>query len=640
MGSSRTSRRWAGSGLVALTVLVTAGCATMPDSGSPEPVDPPSGADQGVQVRVIPVPPRDGQSPRQVLQNFLDASIADEHDYQTAREYLTPEAVKTWQPDTGAVILAATNPDASSGDGDPDHATVVLQSQQIATLDAKRTYRARPEPHYSASFTLINVAKDTGKDPKDAATKAQWRITDLPPVLILNQTNFRNAYQQADRYFFTLPDPSLPPGSPGADQSVLVPDPIFVRRRIDPASTAAAALAEGPSDWLKPAVRSAFDGADSVGNVSTDTSGAVRVQVNGANFQANESQCGQLAAQLYFTLVSLNGPGSIDKVTLTGEHGTCYLGSAQAKTLSWAPGSLTSAANGGGVPYGRNAATGQLIRLDSNAAVAGVLGSANLPATLRPAGGQLGPFAVRRDGQKAAVVSADGKGLYEAPLDDSAKQLGAALVTSQAPSPGQGLSTPSWDGFGGLWVVDRDPANPQVWLIRGNNSRVAVPVDLPTGLTVDSIRISSDGTRAALLLLDPVTKTRSLQIGLVVRVSGVQSAAAIIDLRAIAPQLSDVTSVSWADPDTLLALGKENGGVQQLHYVPTDGSGSATDTALQAVDGMTVVAASEDRADQVLADSKEQDPKDGDTIYQLAGSAPPTWRSYNHSGAVLPAYPG
>lgn len=387
MGSSRTSRRWAGSGLVALTVLVTAGCATMPDSGPPEPVDPPSGAAQGVQVRVIPVPPRDGQSPRQVLQNFLDASIADEHDYQTAREYLTPEAVKKWQPDTGAVILAATNPDSSSGDGDPDHATVVLQSQEIASLDGKHTYRATSDPHYSASFSLINVAKDTGKDSKDAATKAQWRISDLPPVLILNQTNFRNAYQQADRYFFTVPDPSLPPGSPGADQSVLVPDPIFVRRRIDPASAAAAALAEGPSDWLKPAVRSAFDGTSPAATVTADATGSYKLQIDGVNFQTSQAQCDQMAAQLYFTLVSLSGPGSVEKVTLTAKRGACDLSSGQARLLSWAPGSLTSAANGGGLPYARNADTGQLIRLDNNTPVPGVLGTATVPPRCgRPAG--------------------------------------------------------------------------------------------------------------------------------------------------------------------------------------------------------------------------------------------------------------
>ncbi|MCX4748711.1 LpqB family beta-propeller domain-containing protein [Kitasatospora sp. NBC_01287] len=602
----------------------------MPDSGSPEPVDPPSGADQGVQVRVIPVPPRDGQTPREVLQNFLDASISDEHDYQTAREYLTPEAVRTWQPDTGAVILNTINLDTAPGDGDPDHATVTLQSSEIATLDGKHTYRAKTDPQYSAVFSLTNVTKDTGKDAKETADKAQWRITDLPTALILNQTNFRNAYQQADRYFFTRPDPGAPPG---ADQPVLVPDPIFVRRRIDPASAAAQALKEGPSDWLAPVVRSAFDGTSPAATVNTDDPHQPKLQIDGADFQTGSPQCGQMAAQLYFTLLSLSGPSSLDNVTLTAKRGSCEYSPAQARTASWAPGSLTAAAVGGGVPYARNAQTGQLIRLDNSAPVPGVLGASSLPATLRPAGGApLGAFAVQRDGRAAAVVSTDGKGLYQVPLDDTAKQLGGALVTSRAPSPEQGLGSPSWDGSGGLWVVDRDPSNPQVWLIRGS-SRSVVPVDLPPGQTVDSIRLSSDGTRAALLLGNSGTAAHSLAIGLVVRGGSGQPAASITGIRPIAPLLSDVTSVSWADPDVLLALGKESDSVPQLHYVSTDGSG-ATDNVLQAVDGMTVVASSEDRGDQVLADSKDQG------VYSLSGSTPPQWKSYNRIGAVLPAYPG
>ncbi|MFF7636540.1 LpqB family beta-propeller domain-containing protein [Kitasatospora sp. NPDC008050] len=611
---------------VALTVLLAAGCATMPDSGEPQAVSPPPSSDQGVQVRVIPVPPRDGQSPREVLQNFLDASISDEHDYQTARQYLTPEAVKTWQPDSGAVVLNDTTPHQSSGDGDLDHATVTLHSQEVATLDAKHTYQPKSD-QFGATFTLINVAKDADKDGKDATTKAQWRITDLPSTLILNQTNFHNAYQQVDRYFFTLPDPS---GS-GGDQPVLVPDPIFIRRRIDPASAAAAALAQGPSDWLRPAVRSAFDGTEPAATVDTDDPTRPKLQINGVDFVISERQCQQMVAQLYFTLASLNGSGPLDRVTLTSSrHGSCELTPTAAKALPWAPGALADSAGVEGQPYARKADTGQLERLDTAATVPGVLGAVTRPGPLAPVGGRVqGPFAVRRDGKAAAVISEDGKSLYVANLDDSVKQLGAPLLTSHA---AQGLASPSWDGLGGLWVVDRDPAGPQVWLLRGQN-RTAVPVGVPAGSTVDTIKLSSDGTRAALLLRDATSGAHSLAIGLVQRGGGSPSAVSIVGVRLIAPQLSDVTSVSWADPDQLLVLGKEVESVPQLHYVPTDGS-PGVDNPLQSVDGMTVVAAPEDRTDAVLADSKDQD----HTVYSLSGSGQPQWKVYGKG--VMPTYPG
>lgn len=154
---------------------------------------------------------------------------------------------------------------------------------------------------------------------------------------------------------------------------------------------------------------------------------------------------------------------------------------------------------------------------------------------------------------------------------------------------------------------------------------------------MDTIRLSSDGTRAALLLRDTTSGARTLAIGLVLRGGSSPSAVSIVGVRPIAPQLSDVTSVSWADPDQLLVLGKEVESVPQLRYVPTDGS-PGVDNPLQSVDGMTVVAASEDRtdrADAVLADSKDQD----HTIYSLGGAGQPQWKVFSKDG-VMPAYPG
>ncbi|MFI9273570.1 LpqB family beta-propeller domain-containing protein [Kitasatospora sp. NPDC052896] len=640
----RPGRRTAGAVWTVLTVLLAAGCATMPDSGDPERVDPPqgAGADQGVQVRVIPVPPREGQSAREVLQNFLDASIADEHDYNTAKMYLTPAAAKGWHPDSGAVVLHDTNPgapavDPAYGSDDDSHVVIAVKSQETGLLDAGHSYTAVQNTPYEADFELVNVAKDG----KDASARAQWRIATLPDGLILNQTNFRNAYQQSDRYFFTNPQPG------GSDQpTVLVPDPIYLRRRVDPASAAAAALAQGPSDWLAPAVRTAFGGTSLVGSVNSDDPRNPRVQFSGVDFEKNAHQCQQMAAQLYFTLLSVAGAGSIDRVTLTAPHGGCDLTSGQAKISPYAPASLAGGPPGGagdGQAYFRRPETGQLMRTtgpDSAAPVSGVLGAADLPAPLSPSGGHpVGPYAVRRDGRVAAVVSDDGKSLYEIGLDDGDNKLGNALATSQAPRSDEGFTSPSWDGFGGLWVVDRNPSAPRILLIRGQ-SQLTVAADLPTGKTVDGIRLSSDGTRIALLLKDPASGTRSLWVGVVVQ-GGTAAAptATITGVRPIAPQLSDVSSVAWADSDLLLALGRESDSTQQLLYLATDGS-PEVDSGLQAVDGMTVVAASEYRADPVLADSNNR------TVYSLVGStsalvgsAQWQWKAYGTDG-VQPSYPG
>ncbi|MDH6110780.1 Flp pilus assembly protein TadG [Kitasatospora sp. MAP12-15] len=612
-----------------LTALLAAGCTTMPDSGDPERIAPPPGAggDNGVQVRVIPVPPRDGQTPREVLQNFLDASIADERGYNTAQQYLTPNAVKTWRPDDGVVILRNTTPGPTATESDSASTQISIHSPEVGQLDAKHTYSAVEDDSYEAAFTLVNVAKDA----RDAS-RAQWRIDDLPGGLIVNQTNFANTYQQVDRYFYTAPDPT----QPVTQQPVLVPDPIYLRRRVDPASAAATAVAMGPSDWLGPAVHSAFGDAKIVGSVGGDDPRTPRVQVDGT--AVNGAGCQLIAAQLYFTLSSqAGGSGSLDSVTLTNRHNStlCTLTSAQAKVLPSAPGALAGTIGASTPAYYRNEVSGSLYRMsgqDNSAPVPGALGAATQPAGLAPTADHLmGPFAVSRDNKQAAVVSDDAKDLYLAGLANGEK-LGPPVAVSHAPNPQQGFTSPSWDGYGGLWVVDRDPAAPEVLLIRGPVHTV-VNVDLPAGHTVDGIKLSSDGTRAALLLKDGSGAT-SLALGLVLR-SGTPDAPVVQigSLRLLAPQL-DVTSVSWADTDLLLVLGKETDSVPQLHYVQTDGSQIA-DSPLQAVDGMTVVAASESRTDSVLADSADPE----HAIYGQGGNAAWQWRAYAKHGA-LPGYPG
>lgn len=251
-----------------------------------------------------------------------------------------------------------------------------------------------------------------------------------------------------------------------------------------------------------------------------------------------------------------------------------------------------------------------------------------------PGRAPLGALAVRRDGQRAAVVSGDGQQLYTVNITDGST-LGQAVLTSAGhpARPEDGLASPSWDGRGDLWVVDRAAATPRVDMIRENRT-VAVPVDDLGGRTVQSLKISSDGVRVALVLKDG-TGARSLALGVVVHTGtpGAQQVR-ISGLRTIAPLLAEVASVSWADTDQLLVLGKEKDRLQQLYYISTDGSQSA-DAPLQGGE-MATVAASEGRENgsvpPVLAVQATES-----KIYRLIGNQ---WRElvlpYTASSFIYP----
>ncbi|MFJ6216360.1 LpqB family beta-propeller domain-containing protein [Streptomyces sp. NPDC092296] len=595
----RTDRRLLAAALP-LTLLL-AGCAAMPDSGDVSEVSAAErGDDQNLQVRVFPVHPLKGLDPQELLQNFLDATIGDEAGYDTAKEYLTKEEAAQWRPEAGVSVLA-DNPRVRAGSIGKTQARVTVEGTRVAVLDSNKTFK----PSDSAFHAAFSFEKENG----------EWRISQLPDGLIVNQTNFRNVYERVNRYFYAAADPSRPSARPPA----LVPDPIYLRRRIDPLTAAAKALAAGPSRWLAPAVTSAFNGVTVLSRqVGPDDAGVVQVRVSARGLSSRQEDCRRMAVQLLRTFKDQSGNG-VEQVDVSGpDGGGCQISGQEA-------GPFANQDMLGEIYY-QDFDSGRLLMLGvdevSGTPVAGPLGEAS------PQQPRAGAIAVRRDATLAAEVTLDGRELREVGLSQGAK-AGPVLVSSAGPKPQQALSLPSWDGNGDLWVADRDPAAPSVKMVRGDRA-YPVYVEGLEGRTVQGLKLSSDGTRVALLLADPAG-VRTVAMGLV-RHSGTETApqAAITGLQPVAPQLVDVTAVSWADTDQLVVLGKEAEGVKHPQLVGVDGSRDE-DTTLQAIDGMTRVAAAEDPHAPVYADSQDH------KIYRLELNG--QWRAVARN-AIAPVYPG
>ncbi|MER5867809.1 LpqB family beta-propeller domain-containing protein [Kitasatospora sp. NPDC002040] len=603
--TDRTDRRAKAAFGAVVVSLFTAGCVAMPSDGPPERVELPlAGGSENLQVRVFPVGPHVGDGPDSLLAGFLDAANADEALYSTASDYLTAAAVKRWKPEEGVVVLRST-PQRTVGSVDEGRAEVRVTGEQVAVLDAKRTYRAVSGAPFEKQFTFV---KET-----EGKNKGQWRIDQLPDGLIIDQTKFKNGYRAVHLYYPSAADPWADrPQNP-----VLVPDPVFLRRRIDPFTSAAKALVEGPSGWLAKAVDRVFDDSTRIRDgVTVSENGVATVKVTVPDFGGRQPLCQQMAAQLFHTLSDLQGKSQLQRLDLVGDRGGCQTDAT--RTAQIAPGAL--AGGGAGTQQYYLLENAQLVQapddLAGQAKGAPVPGALGLARTPRPA-----DFAVRRDGTEAALVSADGRSLSVTRIAADTEKLGAWIPISQAAQPEQGLASPSWDGRGSLWVVDRNPAAPRVLVVRG---QTVVPVGIAGlhGRTVRSLKVSSDGTRIALVVTEP-NRPQTLMIGLIGHGgTPAEPTATVSELRPVGTVLSEVVSVSWADTDQLLVLGKEDGKLQQLHYFGTDGSVSS-DFVLQGGDSMTSVSATEargpqlDKAPSVLATSGQQQ------IYRLVGNQ---WR--------------
>jgi hypothetical protein len=124
----------------------------------------------------------------------------------------------------------------------------------------------------------------------------------------------------------------------------------------------------------------------------------------------------------------------------------------------------------------------------------------------------------------------------------------------------------------------------------------------------------------------------SLQIGRIQRDTrtGGRPLISILELRSVAPQLEEVTAMSWAGDSRLVVVGRESGGVQQMRYVQVDGS-TPVGAAPSALTGVKEVAASEDERLPLVAHSEE------DGIVRLPAGAP--WQKIVKDGTA-PVYPG
>ena len=90
------------------SVLVMAGCSSVPTSGPIEEVEGQQarGCPSCVNVEVLPPAPDD--KPRQIVEGFLRATSYYQPNYSVAKQFLTPMAAEKWSPDTGVSIYRAT----------------------------------------------------------------------------------------------------------------------------------------------------------------------------------------------------------------------------------------------------------------------------------------------------------------------------------------------------------------------------------------------------------------------------------------------------------------------------------------------------------------------------------------------------
>lgn len=536
----RRTGHWTGAvALVAALAVGPVGCASVPSSSrvyEDEGVRVGRGSDS--YVRLLAEAPKGGEGPVDVVRGFLAASASFENDHQVARRYLAPEVAESWDP--GAIVRVY---DGEPRLRSPADTEVDFEAGLEAVIAEDGEFTpARPTASTDVKFGLRKVA-------------GEWRIETLPDGLLLTAADVSRAFRPVSLYFLT------------PDEKSVVPAPVFLRAGGPGlATTLVEALLAGPTTWLSPAVRTAFPPGTALTRPEEplDTlSGLATVDLTDEALGADRDTRRAMAAQLIWTLRQLPEVSAV-RITVEGANydvpDTGAVVTREALS-AYEPGGLPSAADAYLVR------DGELVSLAAGGQpVPGPAGSGRRP---------LRDPAVSLRGDQVAGLSSNHRTVYAGRLA-AEQRLGAVLR-------GGRFSSPSWDRYDGLWVVEQvNGSGARALLLRPNREPSAVRLGSSIG-AVRAMRVSRDGAR--LVLITVSGGATRLLVGRVVR-SGED--VSVQGLRPIASQFTDIVDVAWADGERLAVLAREGSGPLQAYLVTVDGAAS---TAVGSVPGMTSIAA-------------------------------------------------
>ncbi|UAL28614.1 GerMN domain-containing protein [Nocardioides rotundus] len=505
-------------------LLLAAGCVRLPDDGpvvAAAPADPSPSDEQLLDFD--PPMPRDGAEPQEVVDSFMTAMMAAPIGTSVAREHLTAEAARSWDPATTLVYSSVAY---SSG---PDGVQAVLSD--AVRIDRRGAWQGALSPRRSRIDFSLTVED------------GQWRISELPDARIVNKTFFDNRYDRATVHWF---DPS---------GQVLVPEPVYVPQGEGMPSALVRSLLLGPPPQLRGVVRSYLPPRLESSGVPVNAAGEADVRLSTPFPPLPAEDLDRARSQLARTLREIP---TIDSFQISTPQGTVrtpgggsgtWVGEGGEFDPTTGPGSTMLYA----LVEGRLASGGR----GGLAPVTGVPGR-------EPTGWR--SFAVEPGGRRVAGVDRR-----------SGTTVELAGVRTRGSEPVRvvedavDLMRPGWDALGGLWLVDRRAGGAAVLLVQDGRVR-QVEVPGVSGRSVRAFRVSPDGSRFVALVRgsrgDRLVLSRVVRDG-AGRVQRLDAAEKVPVGTDVPVRMRDL---AWSSPTSVRVLFATTGEVSQVREVSLDGS--------------------------------------------------------------------
>ncbi|MGO2188396.1 MAG: GerMN domain-containing protein [Microbacterium gubbeenense] len=264
--------------LGAVLTLALAGCAGLPIEGSFQAglkADDPTST---IRWQFSPDGPEDGAKPIEIVLGFLDAGESPANDWEVAREFLTPSARTTWDPDARVTVDRVNDREIGDflADDVGESGQVSVRVAPTASVDETGRYELTGSAVRSLEFEL-------------ALVDGEWRISSAPDGVVVQSGTFSSIYTP-QKLMFSGPGDRLVPDLRWFPDSGGLVDRV-VHELVE----------GGPADWLDLAVSSAFSGVTR-NRVTVDDNGSATVDLSAEVEEADPVRRARMQTQLEQTL--------------------------------------------------------------------------------------------------------------------------------------------------------------------------------------------------------------------------------------------------------------------------------------------------------------------------------------------------
>ncbi|MGZ4777521.1 MAG: LpqB family beta-propeller domain-containing protein [Oryzihumus sp.] len=551
---STRARRTAAALLAGVVLVLPTGCVQMPTAGPVVDTRPQGGSVAAEPpIYIDPKPPQPGGRPVDIVSGFLDAMTATPIRTDVAKEFLTRAARSTWAP-TRETITYDDTPDIRG------QSTVVVTLPGANHLDAHGAWRG-PLPAADSVLRLPMVQED-----------GEWRIARVPDALVVPESWFDQRFRQVSLYFF---DPTA---------QILVPEPVYVPRGEQLATTLTSGVLAGPGPALSRVSRSFLPPGLRVSlSVPVSPQGIADISLDGDAGQQTPQALELMIAQLAWTLRQEPTIQAF-RLSLGGQPVTLPGGVSEFRVDEASEDDPTGFRASGllyGLRHGRLVSgTGSNLTY-----VDGPLGAADFGAS---------DVAVNLSANEVAAVTGSGTSILLAPVHGRSQDS-----VHQVVSDASRLLRPAWDFSDRLWLVDDAPGGARVSFVEGERQ---TPLQVPgvSGHEVRSFLVSRDGSRMVAVVHRPsgdrllVSRILHDDQGHVLRATRGRPIAweggGRLDLRDLA----------WQSPTTVAALDVLTDQLVQVRTISVDGSAPSLDSLSFTLRGHVVSLAGSPADDQPL----------------------------------------